>query len=108
MKNDPASFDRELARQCWGENPMCLQCGIKKAEDLNHTLKRRPPKGHGRDIMSSLYNLSPLCRSCHSSGIIHRRHGALLRQTKHWLNAVQYIPDKIDDIFLDSFSHYYR
>ena len=105
--SDAASFNKEEVEEFFGTAAMCYKCGMKRAQDPHHIMKRMPPKGNDRKMMSSLYNLSPLCRNCHDKGDLHRNPGPLLRKTRSWLKAAQYVDNKNDKKFLDTFSHYY-
>lgn len=86
---DAASFNRQDIIAVFGEFPSCLLCG-RRAEDVNHSLKRGynegiRPDDEDREIMSSVFGASCLCRNCHSRGDIHRPEiqRTLLQKTKN-------------------------
>lgn len=100
-------FDPAQIEEFFGSQSMCYFCGVKRAVDPNHTLKKLPPKGYKKVIMSSMYNLSPLCRDCHTNAPIHRKNKALLSKTETHLNVMGFMPEVKDILFKEAHSRFY-
>jgi len=108
--NTSPNFDPSEVEEFFGTQSMCYFCGTTRSDrvmDANHTMKKRPPKGYNKEIMSSMFNLSPLCRDCHTNAPIHRRNRSLLKRTESHLRVMGFMPREKDKLFKEAHSRYY-
>lgn len=67
--SDLASFNRDHVEIVYGTYPICAK-GCKRADDLNHIMKRGNKKNkEDRKLHSSILNCICLCRACHDGDL---------------------------------------
>jgi len=98
---DPANFNGDILSEIWGSFPSCIDCG-NRASEYHHISTKGPwkLKDERRKMMSSPFNAAPVCRDCHTYGILSRKKRYLMKQISSRLRTVGYKPIELDRKFL--------